>query len=215
TLLEKWTGEQLTKPDANWKASLAAWQSWFVKTYPNEPEPTLPNESGQNSWTFQELLSYLTTSQGSHGNTTRGAAIFEKAQCVKCHRFRDRGDTVGPDLTTVSQRFQKKEILESILFPSQVISDQYASQTLVTTTGKKYFGMVAPAGDGSLVVLEPNGHKVTVPKDEIEETERSKKSAMPDGLLNNLTMEEIADLFAYLTAPQRIDTASRKAGKLK
>jgi len=215
TLLEKWTGQKLGKPEEPPSATLAAWQKWFVKTYPNEPEPKLPVETGRNNWTFQELLSYLTTLQGSHGSATRGSAIFEKAQCAKCHRFFDRGDTVGPDLSTVRQRFQKKEILESILFPSQVISDQYASQTVVTKSGRKLFGMVAPAGDGSLVVLEPNGRKVTVQSDDIEETQRSKKSAMPDGLLNNLTLEEIADLFAYLTNPPHLEAASRGGKILK
>ena len=87
--------------------------------------------------------------------------MFEKANCVKCHRFGERGDTVGPDLTTVARRFQRKEILESILYPSQVISDQYATQTIVTTDGRTVTGMVSPVGDGSLIVLQANGEKVT------------------------------------------------------
>jgi putative heme-binding domain-containing protein len=208
-LLEKWSGEKLTQADDPWDKSLAAWQAWFVEKYPEMPEPKLPTESAENHWTYQELLSYLTGPQASHPVAERGAAIFEKAQCVKCHRYGSRGDTVGPDLTNVSRRFQKKEILESILFPSQVISDQYASKTILTTDGKTYAGLVAESGDGSLVVLQANGEKVTIPKADVDQTSPSKTSAMPEGLLNALTLEEIADLFAYLSDPPRHDLVRR------
>ncbi len=140
---------------------------------------------------------------------SRGAAIFEKAQCVKCHRFGTRGDTVGPDLTNVSKRFQTKEILESILFPSQVISDQYGSQTIITADGRSLSGMVAPGGNGTLVVLQANGEKLTIAEEDIEQRVRNKTSAMPDGLLNELTLDEIADLFGYLFSPPRKNVVRR------
>jgi putative heme-binding domain-containing protein len=202
-LLEKWTGQKLCEPEVPWDKALASWQKWFTEEYPDSPEPKLPVEAESNHWTYQELLSHLTGPQASQGMAARGAVLFEKAQCVKCHRHGDRGDTVGPDLTNVSRRFQKKEILESILFPSHVISDQYASKSVITKEGRRYMGMVAPAGDGSLVVLQINGEKVTVPEDAVEEVIRTKVSAMPEGLLNALTLEEIADLFAYLANPPR------------
>jgi putative heme-binding domain-containing protein len=208
-LLEKWTGEQLSAADEPWDKALEAWQQWFANKHPDMPEATLPVDSQQNHWTFQELLSFLTGPQASQGVAATGAAIFEKAQCIKCHRHGSRGDTVGPDLTNVSKRFQKKEILESILFPSQVIPDQYASQTVVTTEGKTYSGLTAPGADGSLVVLQASGEKVTIPKDEVESSTRNKTSSMPEGLLNNLTLDEIADLFAFLSSPPRSDLVRR------
>ncbi|MEX0679394.1 MAG: HEAT repeat domain-containing protein [Pirellulales bacterium] len=208
-LLEKWTAEQLTAPDDPWDRALAAWQQWFTTKYPDMPEASLPVENEQNNWTYQELLSFLTGPQASEGVAARGEVIFEKAQCIKCHRYGSRGDTIGPDLTNVNKRFQTKEILESILFPSQVISDQYASQTVVTTDGKTYSGLVAPSGDGSLVVLQATGEKVTVPEAEVDEATRNKTSGMPEGLLNTLTLDEIADLFAYLASPPRHDVVRR------
>ena len=84
-----------------------------------------------------------------------------------------------------------------------MISDQYASRTVTLTTGKSVTGMVAPQADGSLVVLQADGQKVHVVKSDIEDIAPSKKSAMPDGLLNPLSLEEIADLFAYLSQPPR------------
>ena len=52
-----------------------------------------------------------------------------------------------------------------------------------------------------MVVLQANTEKATVPKNEIEQITPSKKSAMPEGLFNTLSLEEIADLFAYLARP--------------
>ncbi len=158
-LLEKWTGEHRADPNGDWESAMLGWQGWFAETYPDLPEPQLAKEPEQSHWAYQELLSYLAGPEHAQGNASRGANVFEKAQCVKCHRFGQRGDTVGPDLTTVSKRFQRKEILESILFPSQVISDQYATQTIITVDGRTIAGMVSPIGDGSLIVLQANGEK--------------------------------------------------------
>lgn len=202
-LLTHWTGEKVGKSGAKWDDALAAWQQWFQENYPNEPAAELPSTAETAKWDYHELLGYLTGDSATGGNPRQGEAIFAKAQCVKCHRFGNKGDGVGPDLTTVSQRFQRKEILESLLFPSQVISDQYASKTITTSEGQTITGIVAPLGGSAVAVLQANGEKVTIQKDEISETAPSKKSVMPEGLLNQLSLEEINDLFAYLgTAPK-------------
>jgi putative heme-binding domain-containing protein len=200
-LLNKWLGDDVAGQDEPWDTALAAWQAWFDEKYPNHAPARLPEEAPATQWSYQELVGYLTSSDATSGDSANGVKVFQKAQCAKCHRFGGRGEGVGPDLSTVSQRFQRKEILQSILFPSQVISDQYASKTVVTNGGKTYTGLVAPAGDDAIIVLQANGEKVTVDNDDISETAPSKKSAMPDGLLNTLTLEEIADLFAYLNKP--------------
>ncbi|MGH7969036.1 MAG: c-type cytochrome, partial [Limisphaerales bacterium] len=200
-LLNKWLGEDVAEPDDPCDTALAAWQTWFEEKYPDHAPARLPDEAPANQWTYEELAGYLTSSEALSSDAANGAKVFQKAQCAKCHRFGGRGEGVGPDLSTVSQRFQRKEILQSILFPSQIISDQYASKTVATNDGKTYTGLVAPAGDEGIVVLQSNGEKVTIDNDDISETAPSKKSSMPDGLLNTLTLQEIADLFAYLNKP--------------
>src|SRR4051812_17881123 len=110
---------------------------------------------------------------------------------------------MGPDLSAVSKRFTRKEILESIMFPSHVVSDQFATKTVVTTKGRQYVGIVANGAGGEKVVLQANGEKISVRDDEIEELLPNKTSSMPAGLLNSLTQEEIADLFSFLTTPAK------------
>ena len=209
-LLEKWTGQK-HGGDESPEAALAAWQKWFTAKYPNRPEPKLAVDSDQSHWTYQELLSFLGDSQAAGGDAAHGARLFESAQCIKCHRYGRRGETIGPDLTNLSRRFQKKEILQAILFPSQVISDQYASKAVVTTGGKTYTGVVVTGSDGSQTVLQSNGEKVVVPADEVEQIMPTKVSAMPEGLLNTLSLEDIADLFAFLSSEGPQDVAREPA----
>lgn len=208
-LLEKWTGHRVGDPQQPPVQAIAAWQTWFAEKYPEQPEPKLPVDSQTNKWTYQELLSHLTGTEAAQANPARGAAVYQKAQCAKCHRSGSGGDGMGPDLTTLSMRFTRKEILESILFPSQVIGDQYAGQTVLTTDGRMLSGLMVPAGEGTVTLLQSSGDKVTLAEDEIEERTRSKKSVMPEGLLNSLSLTEIADLFAFLTQRAETNLASR------
>ena len=38
---------------------------------------------------------------------------------------------------------------------------------------------------------------------------------MPDGLLNKLTIEEVADLFAYIQRIEKVETVTRPTGAAK
>lgn len=134
-----------------------------------------------------------------------GKAAFRAAQCLKCHRFAGDGGAVGHDLTGAGNRFSPADILESILLPSKVVSDQYASKTIVTTGGTTITGAVSELPDGSLSVMQASGDTQTIAKDEIDEIVPSKLSIMPEGLLNNLTKDEVLDLIAYLRSGGKAD----------
>ena len=109
---------------------------------------------------------------------------------------------MGPDITNVRQRFQLKELLEEIIFPSQNLSDQYTTVIIRTRDGKTYSGVTAADGD-DLVILQANGEKARIDRRTIEEAGPSRKSSMPDGLLEPLTQTEVLDLFSYLLRSER------------
>lgn len=211
-LLEHWTTQQLTEPDAPWEDRIQAWQQWYAEQFPDRPAAVLPVAPENSKWKYTELLAHLTSEQGSKGSLANGYKAFEKAQCAKCHKYGDSGGGLAPDLTSISKRFAKKEVLQSILFPSHVISDQYASKTVITTSGRAYTGIVGAGAAGEKVIQQLNGERVTVAEDKIEEVVSSRKSAMPDGLLNELTLEEISDLFAYLGILPTPNVARANAG---
>ncbi|QDU25222.1 Cytochrome c [Anatilimnocola aggregata] len=211
-LLQFWTGEELSA-DADTATKLASWQKWFTQTYPEMPDAVIP-AAPDAKYTFDALLSYLNGEEAEKATATRGAEVFVKAQCAKCHRFGDRGESMGPDLTTVANRFTKRELLESIYYPSMVISSQYQAKTVQTTDGRTLTGLVAPGGGGETVILTQTGERISVPAGEIEETKPSKVSAMPAGLLETLTPEEIADLMAYMQRTGKSGIARRPLEKL-
>ena len=200
-LLRHWTnGRRFGADQGDWKPELSAWAKWFVQTFPKEP--ALPDVASdkppESKYKYAELLAFLEKDPAARkGNPAHGRIVFEKAQCLKCHKYGKDGEGVGPDLTAVSKRFKRADILESIIYPSKVISDQYRSTFIVTRKGQQFNGLAAPQGD-SITVLQGDGSKVTLKKDEIEQQFASLVSVMPERLLDPLTKEEIADLFAFL-----------------
>ncbi len=203
SLLEHWQGFTDSQGGIPWQKGVEAWKNWFAETYPDEPLPELSTTSG-GKWDYDALLNHLKeASEDGTGSVENGRLVFAKAQCANCHRFESNGESMGPDLTTVSKRFLPQEILDSMIYPSKVISDQYAAKTIITVDGKTYTGLVAPTGDQEVVVLQANGQKVRIPADEIDESEPSRTSAMPEGLIDQLTLEEVTDLFAYLASGGR------------
>src|SRR5689334_383508 len=75
------------------------------------------------------------------GSAAEGRPLFEKL-CAGCHRFGAIGKDVGPDLTTITSRFKKRDILESILFPSKIISDQYQAEMIELNDGTLITGVL-------------------------------------------------------------------------
>jgi len=97
----------------------------------------------------------------------------------------------------VAKRFKRPDILESIYYPSKVISDQYRSTQFVTKQGQTILGLASLQGE-VYTVLQKDGTKVTLKKDDVDQQFTSLISVMPEGLLDQLEKKEIADLFAYM-----------------
>ncbi|MFQ3594371.1 MAG: hypothetical protein SNJ82_14430, partial [Gemmataceae bacterium] len=197
-LLRHWSGGRQFGSE-NPDDELKAWAKWYAQAFPKEPP--LPGLSGEMSapskYKYPELLAYLTTGAGKTGDAKKGRAVFEKAACLKCHKYGNEGEGVGPDLTTLSKRFKRADTLEAILYPSKVISDQYRSTSIITKRGIRLEGLVAINGE-EVTVLQPDATKVTLRKKDIESQFASLVSVMPEKLLDELSLQEIADLFAFL-----------------
>lgn len=195
-LLDHWSGQQ-PQPTDDWQGKLAGWQQWYAKHFPGAPPAELPVDSSSDKWSYDELFAFLRTRSGRAGDRQRGEAAFAKADCFKCHRCGSKGETVGPDLTTIAQRFQQQELLESIVYPSHNISDQYGSK-VVSANGRTYSGLVMPRGEAGVTVLLSDGQTVDLEHADIDDIQVSRVSVMPTGLLNKLSLSEVADLFAFL-----------------
>lgn len=134
-------------------------------------------------------------------NFDRGRKLFAAANCFACHRFDNEGGAHGPDLTGLAGRFSARDLLESVIDPSKVISDQYAGVIIETRDGRAIAGRIVNLNDDNLMImpnmLDPNGIE-TVRRNNIETMLPSTKSLMPDGLLDTFEDDEVLDLMAYL-----------------
>ena len=206
TLLKHWTGHEVDGSD--WQTIANQWAAWFNERYPDEPAIHFEDQATVGKYSVDQILSYM-ENEARPALRHSGMLAFAKAQCVQCHRFDGQGESMGPDLSAIGNRFSKRETLRSILHPSEIISSQYASKKILTVEGKQYLGLVSDNGTGLLVLLTDEGKKLTLTTDEIEEIAPTEVSAMPEGLLDNLTLEEINDLLNYLHSPPD-QTASRQ-----
>ena len=129
-----------------------------------------------------------------------GKEVFTAAQCILCHRMGNEGGSVGPDLSAVSSRFARRDILESILEPSKVLSEQFLNTVFTKKDGTEITGRIAEENDQRvLVTINPLAPmQVEIRKTDIESRVFSKISPMPEGLVNNFSQQEILDLLAYL-----------------
>lgn len=215
-LLEHWTGNEFPAPTEKHASRMAPWQKWFATTYPDRLEAVLPSVPSGSRWNLETLVEYFNSNDGKSGNIEHGQAAFQKAKCAACHRLGASGKQVGPDLTAVAKRFTRTEVLEAILFPSHVISDQYAARRVVTASGHVYNGLVTKKSDGSLVVKDSDLAEHVVAEEDIEEVHPSKVSLMPSGLLDALSAEEIRDLFAFMGfVPAHVAEKSGKVPTLR
>ncbi len=153
------------------------------------------------AWTMDEVTPQLDKVVKGR-NFERGRDAFIGGQCIKCHRMGDIGGGAGPDLTAVSSRFSRRDILESILEPSKVISEQYQNISVTTMAGKTFIGRLVDETPAK-IVLQPDplsGERIEIAVKDIDARSVSKVSPMPANLADVLTADEILDLIAYLEA---------------
>jgi putative heme-binding domain-containing protein len=169
--------------------------------------PFLPKEEKKETvarkfvqaWKLEDLTSSIELLKRGR-SFDKGRDAFASAQCVECHRFGNKGGSVGPELTAVASRMSAKDILESIIEPSKVVSEQFQNTTLFLKNGDDVTGRIIDENDDKIVVVTDalKQTKQEVKKADVAERKASKLSPMPEGLVNVLNKDEILDLIAYL-----------------
>jgi len=160
------------------------------------PKPIGPGRE----WTTQDLVS-LEAKLKSGRNFKNGERAYAAARCVICHRFGGDGGATGPDLSQVAGRFGLKDLAESIVEPSKVISDQYKASVVRTQAGNTYVGKIVNDANGKYTIVvdpEDSTKVVEVKKEDVESMKLSNISLMPEKLLSPLNENEVLDMLAYL-----------------
>ncbi len=130
------------------------------------------------------------------GDAGKGREIF-KRECSKCHRLEGVGNDLGLPLATVRNK-GPEAILMSVLDPNRDVLPQYLNYVIVTDDGLSVTGMITSETATSITLKRAENKSDTVLRANIDEMVNTGISIMPEGLEEQVSKEEMADLIAYL-----------------
>jgi len=136
------------------------------------------------------------------GNPYAGEAIFME-RCAACHKLFFKGGNVGPDLTPY-QRGNLDTLLISVISPSLEIREGFEYMTLITVDGRILTGFVVDQDNQIITLRVKAGEDIRIERKDVEDIAPVGRSLMPDGLLDEMTDQQLRDFFAYLRISQPI-----------
>lgn len=129
------------------------------------------------------------------GDLPSGKEKFLQA-CATCHQFNDQGGEIGPDLTAIGSKLDKKTLLDAIVFPEANVEFGYESWKITLRDGRQYIGFIQ--GEGTQLTLkEASGEVISVDTTEITERKAVESLMPPPGLLG-LEEQDITDIMRYI-----------------
>ena len=134
------------------------------------------------------------------GDTKNGRDVF-RANCAICHRLEEVGHAVGPDLNGVRDR-DPAALLDDMLQPSRVITAGFHYYIVETQEGETLSGIIAAESENALTLRMQEGVERTLLRSNIVELRISQLSMMPQELEQNINLQQMADLIAYLKSPK-------------
>ncbi|HLJ09611.1 MAG TPA: PVC-type heme-binding CxxCH protein [Planctomycetaceae bacterium] len=165
----------------------------LVRKYWGNIQPGTPEEK------LAEMRRITNDLRAGTGDVSLGQALFKK-HCATCHKLKGEGNAVGPDLTN-TVKGDPVSLLASIVDPSAVVRREFLSYVVVTTSGVVHTGLLAEQDAASITILDAKNQRLRLSRDQIDEVKESPTSLMPEKLLEQLSPQELRDLFAFLRAP--------------
>jgi putative heme-binding domain-containing protein len=188
---------------AHLPAEDAASVAWLLGEIGSVDLGTLPMPEGPPvNWTVELAIEKL-GSELSGRNFENGKRMYSAGKCIACHRFQGSGGRSGPDLGSVAQRYSMRDILVSMVEPSNSISDQYQASVVKLKDGSMLYGRVIYQNALEIAVASNpyDFSKLTkAPAGQVASVEPSQVSMMPPATIALMNENELADLMAYLVS---------------
>jgi putative heme-binding domain-containing protein len=136
----------------------------------------------------------------SNGRADAGKKHFEigKGTCVACHKIGSLGRPIGPDLSKIGAIRTERDLIESILFPSNTLARDYETHVIEMKGGETIAGVIRSHTAEGLLVADIAGQEKNLPHLEIVSDTTLTTSLMPMGLDQTMPEQELLDLVAYL-----------------
>jgi putative heme-binding domain-containing protein len=104
---------------------------------------------------------------------------------------------VGPDLAGVRDK-PAEWLLPALFDPNRAVDARYLSYVAVTREGRMLTGVLAEESGNSITLVSSTGERQVILRANLAELASTGKSAMPEGLENEVTPQDAADLIAHL-----------------
>ncbi len=144
----------------------------------------------------KEAINKMKPALALEGSVDMGKEVFTSI-CSSCHRYGSTGTNVGPVLTEINRK-SKETLLHDILDPNAAADPKYINHLLETRQGQIHTGIIASETDESITIQKVGGESVTVQKKDLVSFRSLGSSLMMEGLENSMSVQEMADLLAYL-----------------
>ncbi len=138
----------------------------------------------------------------SAGNAEKGRAVFQQPlfACTACHQIGGQGGIIGPELDAVGRGVPVELLIEAVVWPGRQIKEGYVATSVTLKDGRRLQGYKVSESGGELQLKDLGSGQVSrLAIAEVKEHQES-GSLMPEGLIVNMTREELRDLVAYLAS---------------
>ncbi len=173
----------------------------------NSPYPDLRNKAmiafpppGKIDPKKLPSIAVLATRRGdvARGKAILAASLKGETQCLKCHTIRGVGGSVGPDLSMIGKKASRENLIESILYPSKAIADQYVNWNVETKKGVTMTGLIVEEAPDHIVLRDANGKDTRIDTKDVEERKKNPNSLMPNDIVVYVSEAELMDVVEYL-----------------
>jgi putative membrane-bound dehydrogenase-like protein len=147
----------------------------------------------------EEWLAQL--NRGRDADAEAGRRLFYHPHgpaCSKCHLANGRGGRIGPDLSRTIGSMNRIQLIQSLLEPSREIAPQYINWTFETEAGLVISGLLVREENGKTIVANSEGGLTELDTSQIVSRNPQTVSIMPDKLHEQVTLQELRDLIAFL-----------------
>jgi len=125
----------------------------------------------------------------------KGKNIFE-TNCISCHKIAGKGADIGPDLSLIKKKFDKKNMLDAIINPSASLAFGYEPWMISTNAGSYYGFLMADAKQ--IILKDLTGKRNTIKASDVTSRVQQKNSLMPEPSSMGLKEKDLSDLTGYL-----------------
>jgi putative heme-binding domain-containing protein len=130
------------------------------------------------------------------GKPAKGAELMKTQACAACHSIAEADPKRGPDLNKIGATLNREAIAEAILKPDAGIAKSWVD--VIAKDGTTYQGTLVEKTDAQVIVRNIAGIPTTLKAADVKEIKTSASTLMGPHLLDALTMEQFADVIAYL-----------------